>query len=479
MKRVVKIALISCILFTSVACGSTTSNKNSNTTTIDLSQKQADKFVEAYAIVQQYYVESVTDKKLINGAIAGMVSSLDPHSEYMESKAYQQLNEATSGSFAGVGIEISRDKNQSGIKVVSPIYGTPAYTAGIRSGDVIVKINNELTTDLTIDKAVSKMRGKPGTYVTLTIARDKELSPIVIKIKREIINVSSVRYTILNNNYLYIRISNFQTDTNLELFNILNTVSKNKTPVKGIILDLRDNPGGILQDAIGVASAFLQPKQLVVSIKNRDKNLSEYSAQASDFSDSVKETAAFNKLSPIYRELPMVVLVNQGSASASEIVVGALKDTHRAKILGVKTFGKGSVQSIIPLPDSGDAIKLTIAYYFTPSGNSIQAVGISPDVIILSEFDDFLKPWGELTESSLGKHLDNPNAKNIESAKNISVIKPAKMIKDQKDIDKRIKEQLANTPKIDNQTTATVNLNSDFQLKTAVDIISGKQIIKY
>lgn len=438
---------------------------------------QVTNFARAYAIAKNYYVESVTDNKLMDGAITGMLSNLDPHSDYLDAEDFKKLSEVTSGSFAGLGLEVSREKN-SGVKVVAPIFGTPAYRAGIKSGDIIVKIDGASTAGMSLDDAVKKMRGKAGTKVILTVSRISELKPLSFTIVRNKIEIKSVQSTILDKNYGYIRITNFQSDTSNELAKALNKLYKENPNIKGLVLDLRDDPGGILQSAVGVSGAFLPKDSLIVYTDGRlDSSKAKYYAKPDDYDIDGTQERNLNTVPVIYKTLPMVVLVNQGTASASEIVSGALQDYKRAKVLGTKTFGKGSVQTVIPLSQD-TAVKLTTALYYTPNGRSIQAQGISPDIIIQSEYSDLVDSW-DMSEASYDNHLNNPNMKDSKKViESVPVIRPAKQITSKDEIKAKAEARLKQMPKVFDQTQAQVDLSNDFQLQWALNIIEGKALPK-
>lgn len=444
----------------------------SNTIPVD----DVNNFAKVYAITKSYYVESVNDTKLMKGAIDGMLNNLDPHSDYLDAEDFKQLSEMTSGSFAGLGIEVSRDKSNGGIKVVAPIYGTPAYLAGVQSGDVIVKIDGVPVSGLSLDEAIKRMRGKEGTKVVITVARANSLKPIDFTITRAKIVVRSVQSTILNSDYAYIRITNFQADTSNELALALNKAYKANPHLKGLVLDLRDDPGGLLQSAVGVAGAFLPKDSLVVYTDGRLPSAKQkYYVSPNDYDVDGTQQAKMNAIPVLFKTLPMVVLINQGTASASEIVSGALQDYNRARILGVKSFGKGSVQTVIPL-SKNTAVKLTTALYYTPKGRSIQAEGIKPDVIIQSEYSDILDSW-DTTEASLDHHIDNPTATGKKAqAESVPIIRPVKQIMTQEEIKAKSEERMKKMPKVADQSQAQVDLKNDFQLEWALNIIEGKPL---
>lgn len=433
-------------------------------------------FAKVYALTKNYYVESVPDTKLMKGAINGMLTNLDPHSGYLDAKDFKDLTEMTNGSFAGLGIEVSREKDDA-VKVVAPIDGTPAYYAGIKSGDYIVKIDGQLVSDMTLDKAIQKMRGKAGTKVTITISRKNELQPINITITRAIIKIESIKSTMLNKDYGYIRITNFQADTVNGLVNALNNLYKTNPHLKGLVLDLRDDPGGLLQSAVGVVSSFVPKDSLVVYTRGRIENSDhKFYASFKDYALDDDKTDLVAKVPALFKTIPLVVLVNQGTASASEIVSGALQDYKRAKIIGTKTFGKGSVQTVIPLSED-TAVKLTTALYFTPKGRSIQAEGIKPDIIVRSEYNDLNDSW-DLSEASLDHHLSNPTSIVVSKDKNNTPIISPPQITTQAQLKATLKRKLALTPKVEQQGVAHIDLANDFQLKWALNILEGVPLPK-
>jgi carboxyl-terminal processing protease len=349
-------------------------------------------FVDVLNVIKKNYVDEVKTKDLVSGAIKGMLSSLDPHSGYMSPEAFKEFQVETKGEFGGLGIQISM--KDSILTVIAPIEDTPAYMAGIKAGDKILKIDGESTKNMSIQDAVSKMRGPKGKPVTLNIFREGWTEPKDIPIVRDIIKIKSVKAKMLKDEIGYIKLTQFQEMTSDDLTKALKDLKEKG--MKSIILDLRNDPGGLLNSAVDVAGQFLPPKKLVVYIKGRTGDKIEYFTEGDD---------------PTYTDLPMVVLVNQGSASASEIVAGALKDWNRAVIVGVQTFGKGSVQTLIPLSD-GAGLRLTTAKYYTPSGVSIQNVGITPDIIVKLEAKDG-KGISVIREKDLEGHLQNE--KNIQA----------------------------------------------------------------
>jgi carboxyl-terminal processing protease len=321
-------------------------------------------FTEVFDKIKSDYVEDINDKSLLESAIRGMLSGLDPHSTYLDPEAYQDLQEGTTGEFGGLGIEVGMEDGF--IKVIAPIDDTPAQKAGIKPGDLIVRINDTSIKDLSLGDAVKMMRGKPGTDIRLTIIREGQKEPLKITITRAVVKVQSVKSRILEPHFGYIRISHFQSHTGEDLNEALVKLKEeNGGDLKGLILDLRNNPGGILGSAVAAADTFLD-RGLIVYTKGRAPD----------------SEMRFNAMSAdLLKNAPMVVLVNGGSASASEIVAGALQDHKRAVIMGSRTFGKGSVQTILPMNNNA-ALKLTTALYYTPSGRSIQAEGIMPDIVL-------------------------------------------------------------------------------------------------
>ena len=353
-----------------------------------------------FGAIKSNYVEEVDDKTLIDNAIAGMVSNLDPHSSYLDKDAFADMQSSTQGEFGGLGIEVGAEDGF--VKVISPIEGTPAARAGVMAGDLIVKIDETPTKGLTLNDAVKLMRGKPKTPIKLTIMRTGRDAPLVLNIVRDIITVRSVRSKMLDNNIGYVRVAQFQEKTGSDLARHLKELGAKGAP-KGLVLDLRNDPGGLLTGAIGVAGAFLPPNALVVSTDGRTPDSRhKYNATPSEYARG--ESDYLQGLPGWVKTVPMVVLVNVGSASASEIVAGALQDYKRAKVLGNRTFGKGSVQVILPLSED-TAIKLTTSRYFTPNGRSIQATGIVPDTIVADteQGDLFRLP----READLQRHLNN------------------------------------------------------------------------
>jgi len=343
-------------------------------------------FSEALSIVRKNYVEETKPKDLVYGAIKGMLGSLDPHSAFMSPEQFKEMQVDTKGEFGGLGIQIGVKDGM--LTVIAPIEDTPAYKAGIKAGDKIIKINNEFTKDMSLHDAVSKMRGTPSSSVKITIIREGWKETKDFTMVREIIKIKSVKSKLIEDSIGYVKINQFQEQTSSDLSSAIDKLTQQN--ITALILDLRNNPGGLLNSAVDVSSQFLQSGKLVVFIKDRKGEKSEYRSST-------------NKLNP---NIPMVVLVNQGSASASEIVAGALKDWNRAVIIGTQTFGKGSVQSVVPLGD-GSALRLTTARYYTPKGVSIQTTGITPDIMVKPEVKEGEKSRPAIREKDLERHLKN------------------------------------------------------------------------
>jgi carboxyl-terminal processing protease len=390
-------------------------------------------FNEVLDIVEKNYVEPVETDKLLQGAINGMIKSLDPHSIFMTAEMYKELEEDTRGSFGGIGVEITVLKDV--LTVVSPIEDTPAYNAGVKTGDQIIRIDGKSTKDITIMDAVKQLRGPKDTKVTITILREGFANPKDIEINRSIINIRSIKSKVYDDRIGYIRISSFQERTGDDLKKALREIEAKARPLKGIVLDMRNNPGGLLNQSVEVSDAFLK-SGIIVSTRGRSKGM-ESKAEAKDDGDEPT--------------CPIVVLVNEGTASAAEIVSGTLQDNGRALILGTQTFGKGSVQTVIPLED-GAALKLTTARYYTPSGRSIQAEGITPDIVVKP-----IRPPEEKAE-------EKANAENL-------------MLRE-KDLKGHIKSPTENEVKVDNAKKETDMLDKDNQLKNAIDILKSWDILK-
>lgn len=352
-------------------------------------------FTDVYVRIKRDYVEAVDDRKLIESAIRGMLTGLDPHSAWLNEQEYKDLQIGTTGEFGGLGIEVGMEDGF--VKVIAPIDDTPADRAGVRSGDLIIRLDDTPVKGLSLTEAVNMMRGKKGTPITLTIVREGQDKPLRITIVRDVIRVKSVRSESLEPGFVYLRITNFQSKTAQNLVEEVARLEKEGDSIRGLILDLRNNPGGVLTGAVGVSDAFLEEGLIVYTEGRVADSQMRYSASPGD----------------VIKGAPMVVLINEGSASASEIVAGALQDHRRAVLMGSRSFGKGSVQTILPVTDA-TALKLTTARYYTPSGRSIQAEGIEPDIrlerlsVTEGRADETMKP---VKEADLTGHLGNGQAR--------------------------------------------------------------------
>jgi carboxyl-terminal processing protease len=400
-------------------------------------------FSNILSIVKKNYVEDIETKNLVNGAINGMLSSLDPHSAYLTPDLYKDLQSDTQGRFGGLGIEITV---KGGIlTVVSPIEDTPAFKAGIKPGDQIFKIEDEFTKDMSLVDAVKKMRGLKGTKINLTVRREGAADLIDVSMIRDIIRVQSVKSRTLEPGYGYVRLAQFQERSDRDVQRALEKLAAEKSGIKGLVLDLRNNPGGLLNQAVRVSDLFLDSGMIVYTDGRIESQKQKFFAQKDG----------------TWADFPLVVLVNGGSASASEIVAGALQDHKRAVVLGTKTFGKGSVQTILPLDDNS-ALRLTTARYFTPKGRSIQATGIVPDIVIENivlqdgKPDDRKRP--SLREENLPGHLNNPQQNSA---------------KDQEQIDREQEKQIPTSGPTGDET-----IDNDQQLKRALDLLKSWDVFK-
>ena len=377
---------------------------NARSSLSPLPLEELQQLAAVFGMVKSDYVEPVDEKKLINDAIAGMVAGLDPHSQFFDKKNFKEFREGTSGKFVGVGIEIGMEDGL--VKIVSPIEGSPAVKAGLKSGDLISKIDDTLVKGLSLDQAVKKMRGDPGTKVQLTIFRKSESRSFPLTIVREEIRMQSVRSKMIEPGYAWLRVSQFQDRTVDDFAKKLEEIYKQDPNLKGLVLDLRNDPGGLLEGAVAISTAFL-PKDVEVVSTNGQIAESKASFKASpEYYLRRGGTDPLKKLPAALKNVPMIVLVNEGSASASEIVAGALQDHKRALIMGAQTFGKGSVQTVRQL-SAETALKITTARYFTPSGRSIQAKGIVPDLLIDETAEGNVFAALRMREADLEKHLNN------------------------------------------------------------------------
>ncbi len=440
MSGIRKKTAVNVVLISLIVCGALLLNGNSGVVKAgtDDVYKNIEVFIEVLRQIEENYVEPQDPQDLIYGGIKGMVRSLDPHSSFMAKDEYNELMLETKGSFTGIGIEITM--KDSILTVVSPIEGTPAFKIGLKSGDMIIKIEETSTKDMSMMDAVKKIRGPKGTKVNLTIAREGETKPLEFAITRDVIPLKSVRVYLLTPDIGYVRISTFQSKTTNDLISAMGELEKDRK-LKGLVLDLRNNPGGLLRQAEEVSDLFLD-SGVIVSTKGR-------------ISSQDRKTIATKGDKP--RDYPIIVLVNGGSASASEIVAGALQDNNRALVLGARTFGKGSVQTILPLSD-GTALRLTTARYYTPSGTSIQLSGITPDIEL-----DFIPPVEKeeekelpryMREEDLNHHMANENGKEKK-----------KKINGQEKDDERVKELLAK----DNQVRHALQLLQTWNIFSRIE----------
>jgi carboxyl-terminal processing protease len=422
-------------------------------------------FTDVFARIKNDYVEPVDDKKLITEAITGMLTGLDPHSSYLDVEGFKDLQVGTQGEFGGLGIEVGMEDGF--VKVISPIEDTPAFKAGVKPGDLIIKLDDTPVKGMTLNDAVKRMRGKPGSSIKLTIARKGVDKPVVLTLTRAVIKIRSVKSTMLENGYGYVRVTQFQEHTGELLVEALQKLYKdNKAPLKGLILDLRNDPGGLLNGAVAVTAAFVKPDSLVVYTEGRTEDAKMRLNASREHYLRPMQADYLKNLPEGVKQVPMVVLVNGGSASASEIVAGALQDHKRAVVMGTRSFGKGSVQTILPI-GNGTAIKLTTARYFTPNGRSIQATGIVPDIVV----EDPAMPEAEngfgIREADLDKHLSNPNGEEP-----VPDSKPTDSIK-----------APADKPAKDKKPAAVLEpgeivSKNDFQVNQALSLLKGLQIFQ-
>jgi len=424
-------------------------------------------FTEVFGRIKNDYVEPVEDKKLISEAINGMLSGLDPHSAYLDVEAFRDLQVGTQGEFGGLGIEVGMEDGF--VKVVAPIEDTPAWRAGLKSGDLIIKLDEANVKGMTLNDAVKRMRGKPNTPITLTFVRKGDAKPRVVTLTRAVIQIQSVKSKLLEPGYAYFRVTQFQEHTGETLAKAADKMFKdNAGPMKGIILDLRNDPGGLLNGAVAISSAFLSTESLVVYTEGRTEDAKMKLFARPEYYLRGSKDDYLKKLPKEMKTLPMVVLVNSGSASASEIVAGALQDHKRAVVMGTQTFGKGSVQTILPL-GNGTAIKLTTARYYTPNGRSIQAKGITPDIVVEEATLTEGEAATRLREADLERHLINPQTGAPEvkqpAAQPQSAVPPAPTVP-------KVEEKPA-----EEGAPADIVSKSDYQLNQALNLLKGLQII--
>ena len=416
-------------------------------------------FAEVFGKVKTDYVETVEDKKLISEAINGMLAGLDPHSSYLDADSFKDMQAATQGEFGGLGIEVGMEDGL--VKVISPIEDTPAFKAGIKSGDLIMKLDETQVKGLTLNDAVKKMRGKPDTPIVLTVLRKNESKPLTFTLVRAVIKTKSVKYKLAEPGYAYARVTQFQEHTGEDLAKAIKTMyAENKGPFKGFILDLRNDPGGLLNGAVGVSAAFLPKGELVVYTEGRTADAKmQLTAKPENY---VRGADYLKDLPAEMKTVPMAVLINNGSASASEIVAGALQDHKRATIMGTQSFGKGSVQTIMPM-NNGAAIKLTTARYFTPKGRSIQAKGIVPDIIV----EDGTDQSNNIREADLSRHLANP--KDPSANTDDVVTTPLKDAAKEKLNEKKFAEPVA---------PIEIASKDDIQFTQAMNLLKGLPVVK-
>lgn len=412
-------------------------------------------FAQVFGRIKSDYVESVEDSKLIKEAINGMLVGLDPHSSYLDKDDYKELQIGTQGEFGGLGIQVTMEDGL--VKVISPIEDTPAFHAGVKTGDLIIKLDDKAVKGMTLSDAIKIMRGKPKTPITITVARKGETEPLIFTIVRDIIKIKSVKSKMLEPGYAYIRITQFQEHTGENLAKAIKKLfAEEKQPMKGLILDLRNDPGGLLNGAVAVAAAFLPENSLVVYTEGRTKDAKMKLHANPEFYIRGRGNDYLEGLPAAIKTVPMITLVNGGSASASEIVAGALQDYDRSVIMGSQTFGKGSVQTILPLGND-TAIKLTTARYYTPNGQSIQAKGITPDILDEAEQDD-----KRLREADLSRHLSNGKGKADEKEKSSAQTPKAKKENENKKDSKKPSKPIE------------FGSEDDLLLKQAMDYFKGK-----
>ena len=425
--------------------------------------EELQQFAAVFGMVKSDYVEPVDEKKLITDAISGMVSSLDPHSQYFDKKSFKEFREGTSGRFVGVGIEITQEDGL--VKVVTPIEGSPAFRAGIKTNDLITKIDDTAVKGLSMNDAVKRMRGEPNTKVTLMIFRKDENRSFPVTVTREEIKTQTVRAKVVEPGYAWIRLSQFQERTVEDFVLKLDEIYKQEPKLKGLVLDLRNDPGGLLEASVAVSAAFL-PENVTVVTTNGQIPDSKQAFRASPEGYQHRSGAdPLKKLPAGLKTVPLVVLVNEGSASASEIVAGALQDHKRATVMGNQTFGKGSVQTVRPLgPDTG--LKLTTARYYTPSGKSIQAKGIVPDVMVDETAEGNIYAALRMREADLEKHLASGQGAEV---------KDAAREKARDEAVKRLEEESRKPPA--ERRLPEFGSDKDFQLQQALNQLKGLTVV--
>ncbi len=418
-----------------------------------------------FGMVKSDYVESVDEKKLITDAIGGMVSGLDPHSQYFDKKTFKEFREGTTGKFVGVGIEIGMEDGL--VKVVSPIEGSPAFRAGLKSGDLITKIDDTVVKGLTMDQAVKRMRGEPNTKVVLTVFRKAESRSFPVTIVREEIRTQSVRSKVIEPGYAWLRVSQFQDRTVDDFVRKLEEIYKQEPNLKGLVLDLRNDPGGLLEASVAISAAFLPSEAVVVSTNGQIADSKATFKAAPEYYVRRGGGDPLRKLPEAVKKVPLIVLVNEGSASASEIVAGALQDHKRATIMGAQTFGKGSVQTVRQLsPET--ALKITTARYFTPSGASIQAKGIVPDVMLDETSEGNLFASLRVREADLEKHLQSGQGAEVKDEAREKAREEAR---------KKLEDENAKRAAAPPKPLPEFGSTEDFQLTQALNRLKGKPVL--
>ncbi len=418
-----------------------------------------------FGMVKSDYVEAVDEKKLITDAISGMVSGLDPHSQYFDKKTFKEFREGTTGRFVGVGIEIGMEDGL--VKVVSPIEGSPAFRAGLKSGDLITKIDDTVVKGLTMDQAVKRMRGEPNTKVVLTVFRRAESRSFPVTIVREEIRTQSVRAKVVEPGYAWLRVSQFQDRTVDDFVRKLDEIYKQEPNLKGLVLDLRNDPGGLLEASVAISAAFLPSDAVVVSTNGQIADSKATFKAAPEYYVRRGGGDPLRKLPEAVKKVPLIVLVNEGSASASEIVAGALQDHKRATIMGAQTFGKGSVQTVRQLsPET--ALKITTARYFTPSGASIQAKGIVPDVMLDETSEGNLFASLRVREADLEKHLQSGQGAEVKDEAREKAREEAR---------KKLEEENAKRAASPPKPLPEFGSAEDFQLAQALNRLKGKPVL--
>jgi len=450
LKKLSVLIIFTCFIYTNTFA----LTKNESIIPTELQKK----LEEVYGKIKSDYVDSIDDKKLMEGAINGLVTNLDPHSSYLDIDAQKDFTAATSGEFSGVGIDTGMEDGL--VRVVSPIEDSPAYKAGLKTGDLVFEIDGKNVKGMTLSEAINKIRGPKGTTVKLSVLRKKTATPLSFSIVRETIKNPSIKFKLSNQDYPYLRITQFQENTGVDLAKNLKLISeKNKGPLKGLVIDLRNNPGGMVSSAVAVAAAFLEKDKLIVYSDGKTNNAKmKLFANPYNYVEGGEKNDYFKDISEEYKKIPIVVLVNNGSASAAEIVAGALQDHKRAVILGTQTFGKGTIQQLFPLK-SGSAIKITIAKYYTPSGKSIQAKGILPDYITEDPSDLSDTPANKTFESSYKNHLENEKNNNGQET-------TAKIVK--------LSEQ--NKKIFSDKSSFESGTKTDYQYVEAIQLLQGKAL---